>query len=410
MTMNAIFAVLGDLHRQAARRPIGNAIIEGLFGFQHHGEITARVGVNKDGSATVFTTNEDLGKLIVQVLERRPRLHVKTIEGMSQNAFERLLSSDEWRAIVLSAAGVASQDAEDVEDPNDAYKEDCEFVYKPPWPAVSARGYAAAMVAELHDADLAPDMEFESEGRTRSALNEALGWKADELNQAVEAIHGPLSDAVELYAMAPESPLGSIVLESMAALQEHMETSVLLGVNQDGSCNLFCFNSDLVLLVAKAIREMRGGLHVANVPRVEPEWFATMAWDETLREVLNQRDSEVEHDKLTGKETRPANQWPELAARAFVKSLVDRLDISFDRAETVEEPPPPPEPIPAVAHIEPLSVRKKMALIEALREPDAVISEARFRALLHGVMHWGERRLDEAVNKILSDAKGGEPS
>ena len=205
--------------------------------------------------------------------------------------------------------------------------------------------------------------------------------------------------------MAPESALGSIVLESLAALQEHMETSVLLGVNQDGSCSLFCFNSDLVLLVAKAIREMRGGLHIGSVPRVEPETFAMMAWDEPLRGVLNQRDSEVEHDKLTGKETRPANRWPEPAARAFVKSLIDRLGAEWDRAETVEEPPPPAEPIPAVAHVEPLSARKQAALREALREPDAVVSEARFRALLHGVMHWGDRRLDEAVNKVLNEGK-----
>ena len=395
-----VFGVLGHLHSLASGRPLGEAIVQGLFAFKQHGEIAVRLGVHKNGSVMVFSCNEQLAKLVQQVLHRKPQLHVKIIESMGQKQFEQMLCSDEWTKTVLEASGLPTEPIPPKED----------FEYKPQWSAASAAGYMGAYTIHLEQEqalaladELAREDGFGTEARLRSVLNEALGWKADKLDEVVEEIRGPLSDAVELYASAPSSQLAANVIEAVAALlqpSDHFDTTIMLGVNQDGSCNLFCSNLATGQLVATAINETRCHVRICKVDLVDTDAFASLVWREPTRHSLNQRDSDVEYD-YSGKETLVAARWPHAAARAFIERLIDRLDVSWDEGRDVQEPPPPSSPIPAVAIIKPLSLRKKMALIEAMKEPDAVISEARFRGILHGIMHWERKRLDAATEKVL---------
>jgi hypothetical protein len=377
-----IFVALHSLYAKCGAGILGRALVESLLAHQYHGELTVRLGVNQDQTMTVFSVNQQLSALMHRMVERGGTVRVNTIPTFTPREFSRLLGNEDFKSNVLQAIGAPDRP----ETPADAYPNDTGG-----WVSESAKAYVERIAAGLDDeaqrARLREELKAEdsvnTNARTRILLNGVLGWKADKLNHAVEQISGPVSDLVALYALCKGTALGRVLIETVAAIQEHEGTSVRLSANQDGSLSVFCSDKLVGKLVAEAISR-KGAVHIGLVGEMEVDAFAACAWQSS--KVLNR-------PALGGPDETDERPWPEPAARAYVTSVADRLADTFKREE----------PSPTRREIYPentLSGKKNAVLRAALKESDAVTSEGRFRALLHEVMHWGTEKLDEAVAQV----------
>lgn len=306
--------LLADLYHQSSSRPLGAAILESLLAYHRHGDMTVRVGVSKDQMLTVFSTNDDLAKLIAQTLASAV-VRVLSVPTMSSRQFGALLlcNEDFYDLGVKLCGGVRPIGAS------------TRAVLADDWSEESAIAYLDRIAeSEPSGSQLRQRMSaaVRSEGATRNVLNETFGWKAEHLDVVIRDLRGPLSTLVRLYGAAETTPLGSMLLETVAAMQEHGDRTARLGVNMDGSVNVFACDESIGRSVAEAVRwhalaaaslavhTMGDEVMVALAAAVKPSMqvrtgsvaaadhqaFAKLAWDVSTSSLLNEPGEDpVEH-------------------------------------------------------------------------------------------------------------------
>jgi hypothetical protein len=393
-----IIGAMYALYSNCGSGILGRAVVESLLAYEHHGELTVRLGVNRDKTMTVFSTNRELAELMQRMLARGGSVRINKIPTFSPRKFNRLLSREDFRKNILGAAQVEAPD--EPETPADIYPSDTGD-----WVEPSAKAYIERMAADMDEADgakLRDATNLVSEARLRILLNESFGWKADKLNEVVEELTGPITDLVRLYGLCQGTVLGRMLIETVATVQVHEGTSVRLSANQDGSLSVFCSDEILGKLVAEAITQ-KGDVHLGVVEEMDVDTFAAGVWDRAVSGVLNRR-------AVGGPDEQDERPWPELAARAFIQGQIDRLQLQAyeeDREDAEDRPSPTRrETYP----IDNLSAKKRAVLVSALKEPDAVTSEMRFRTLLQEILHWGKEKLDAAVLSVwgTEDTRGAQ--
>lgn len=171
---------------------------------------------------------------------------------------------------------------------------------------------------------------------------------------------------MELLYLVHGTPLADILLETVAAAQEHHTMTARIGVNTDGSVSVFSKDPQKAELMAKAIAAKRG-LFPISVPPMELGQVRTLMNQPGVMEAFT---GDPKPQRTDG--------WNPAIAYIYLDNLSQLIEAS-----------------------EPLRL-----LREHLEDTDeSAQSEGRFRAILKEKLDWMVGEMDNAVN----DVRAGKP-
>ena len=177
--------LLVELYEITKGSALAGVLLETVGAAQEHGPLTVRLGINKDRTYSIFAHDADVGKAVTQFMLQRavPRLY--TMPEIPMADFQAMIHNP---TIIEALGGEAP----------------CETTVTV-WPRLSALEYLRRLAGSLRSeqaekaetlaARLAEPLCAISEARFRTLLNDVLGWKADQLNAAVEEV-GSWRDSV----------------------------------------------------------------------------------------------------------------------------------------------------------------------------------------------------------------------
>lgn len=170
---------------------------------------------------------------------------------------------------------------------------------------------------------------------------------------------------MELLYLVHGTPLADIMLETVAAAQEHHTMTARIGVNTDGSVSVFSKDPQKAELMAKAIAAKRG-LFPISVPPMELGQVRTLMNQPGVMEAFT---GDPKPQRTDG--------WNPAVAYIYLDNLSQLIEAS-----------------------EPL--RHLREHLEDLEDTDdsCVQSEGRFRALLKEKLDWMVGEMDNAVNDV----------
>jgi len=161
-------SLLFELYYRVHDRPLGDSILETVAAAQEHWEITARVGVNQDGTISVFCRDDKKAKLIGEAIRNAKAVHVMRIPDVSMQDVRRLMRQQG----VVAAFGPRGNEQDEQEQVVGG------------WPRLLAVAYLRSL-PDITEAVESDPRCCDSEARFRDVLHTKLGWGVTELDAAV---------------------------------------------------------------------------------------------------------------------------------------------------------------------------------------------------------------------------------